>query len=82
MILAPDGTVVVAWDEQARGTRSIATARGTVDEKGTARFVRQPIGDGTRGEHPILAHADDATIVAWTGGWAGQTRIRTQRLVH
>ena len=80
--LAPDGKVVAVWDEQARGTRTVAVARGTVDVNGTAHFVRQPIGDGTRGEYPVIASVNDGTVVAWTSGSAGQTRIRTQRLMN
>jgi hypothetical protein len=80
--LAPDGKVVVVWDEQARGTRAIAAARGTIDVNGAARFVRQPISDGTRGEYPVVAHSSDGTLVAWTSGTIGQTLIRTQRLMN
>jgi hypothetical protein len=78
----PNGELIVAWDEQARGTRRIALARGRVDAKGSARVVRQSIADGQRAEYPAVAQAGDATIVAWTSGPIGQTVIRTQRLVN
>ena len=55
-----------AWDEQARGTRHVAVARGTVDAKGTARFVRQPIGDGTRAEYPVICDRQ-TTAPSWRG---------------
>ena len=79
---ARNGELIVAWDEQANGTRRIALARGTIDAKGTARFMRQPIGDLTRAEYPTLATTSDGTIVAWTSGTPGQTVIRAERLAN
>ncbi len=80
--LRDNGQLIVAWDEQARGTRRVAIARGSVDAKGIARFTRQPIGDTLRAEYPVIATVDDATIVAWTSGSSGQTTLRTQRLMN
>ena len=31
---------------------------------------------------PVIATADDATIVAWTSGSSGQTTLRTRRLMN
>ena len=59
MIVAPDGELLVAWDEQAKGTRRVALARGSIDGKGVARFVKLPIGDGARAEYPVLAAAGE-----------------------
>jgi len=78
--LGRTGELIVAWDEQANGTRRIAMARGANDDKGTPRFLRQQIGDSARAEYPVLARANDDTIVAWTSGSVGQTVIRTERL--
>ena len=55
LIVAPNGALLVAWDEQAKGTRRVALARGSIDSKGVARFVKQPIGDNVRAEYPALA---------------------------
>jgi hypothetical protein len=82
MIVAPNGELIVAWDEQARGTRNIAVARGSIDGKGVARFVRLPAGDSTRAEYPVLASAGDTTLVAWTSGSVGQTVLRVERLMN
>ena len=82
MIVAPNGELVVAWDEQAKGTRRVALARGSIDGKGVARFVKLPIGDGIRAEYPVLAAAGDITLVAWTSGSVGQTVLRVERLVN
>jgi hypothetical protein len=80
-IVAPNG-LIVAWDEQAKGTRHIAAARASIDSSGAARFVRQPIGDGIRAEYPSLASVADGALVAWTSGSVGQTVLRVERLVN
>jgi hypothetical protein len=78
--LGRTGELIVTWDEQARGTRRIALAHGAIDNKGTPRFARQQIDDGTRAEYPALARVHDGTLVAWTSGSAGKTVIRVDRL--
>jgi len=77
---ASAGQIVVAWDEQAAGTRNIAIARGVVERDGLVRFTREKMNDEGPGTYPILAAADQATIVGWTSGPAGQSVIRTKRL--
>ena len=66
--LGDKGELIVAWDEQASGTRRVAVARGNLDANGIARLGRQPIADNQRAEYPVIATVDDATIVAWTSG--------------
>ncbi len=78
--LGPGGELLVAWDEQAKGTRHLAFARGAVDEKGASRFARQQIGDTARAEYPALTRVADGTLIAWTSGSVGQSVIRTQRI--
>jgi hypothetical protein len=73
------GELVVVWDEQGRGPRRIALARGTVTN-GTMQFVRHAIGDGEPAVYPVAATAGDATIVVWTAGPTGRTTLRTERL--
>ena len=82
MIVDARGGLIVAWDEQAKGTRRIALARGSVDANGVARFMKQPIGDGLRAEYPALASTSDGTLVAWTSGSVGQTVLRIERLAN
>ena len=76
------GELILAWDEQARGTRRVALARGSLDANGIARFVRTPIADSLRAVYPVIAAVDDATIIAWTSGSSGQTVLRTLRLMN
>jgi hypothetical protein len=80
--LGDEGELIVAWDEQARGTRRVALARATVDANGHARFGRRPIDDSLRAEYPAIATVDNATVVVWTSGSAGQSQIRTLRLMN
>jgi hypothetical protein len=44
--------------------------------------VRRAIEDSVRAEYPALATMDDATLVVWTSGSAGQTQLRIERLMH
>ena len=80
-VVGSGGEIVVVWDEQTRGGRRIALGRATAQASGTVQFVRQPIGDNESAVYPAVTTADDAIIVAWTGGPAGQTKLRTERLV-
>jgi hypothetical protein len=73
--------IVVAWDEQARGARRVALARGTVQANGTVQFARQLVANGESGVYPVVAAVGDATVIAWTSGPAGQTTLRTERFV-
>ncbi len=72
--------VLVTWDEQANGRRRIALARGTVDDSGLVRFVRQAIVDPQPGGHPVLATTAEGAVLAWTSGGTGQTVLRIERL--
>ena len=74
------GEIIVVWDEQTRSGRRVALGRTTAQASGTVQFVRQPIGDSESAVYPVIATVDDAVIVAWTSGPAGQTKLRTERL--
>jgi hypothetical protein len=77
--IGPKGELIVAWDEQTRGTRQVALARGSVQGNGQLQFVRQTISE-SQGVYPAIATVNDGVVVAWTHGAAGQTRLRTERL--
>jgi hypothetical protein len=78
--LGSSGQIVVAWDEQSSGTRSIALAHRTFDGNGMARFSRETLRDDAPGNYPFLATAASGIIVGWTSGGSGQTVIRTRHL--
>jgi hypothetical protein len=75
---APDGSLAIAWDEGEKGTRRAAIARGNVDTRGRARFVRTLVGE--RAVYPAVAAVPDATLLAWTStGAADGSVIRVER---
>jgi hypothetical protein len=78
--LDSSGQIIVVWDEQASGTRTIALAHGTIDATGTARFSRGTVRDDAPGNYPFVATTDSGTLVGWTSGASGQTVIRTRYL--
>jgi hypothetical protein len=80
LIVDAKGGLIVAWDEQAKGTRRVALARGSLDGSGVARFAKQPVGDSVRAEYPVLASTNDGTVLAWTSGSVGHTVLRIERL--
>ena len=74
------GEAIVAWDEQASGIRRVAIGRGTVDDNGTARFIRQLLTGGQAGTYPVVATTDGGAIVAWTSGTADQRVVRVEQV--
>jgi hypothetical protein len=80
IIAGSRGEILVAWDEQANGTRRVVLAKGTVDEGGRVQLGRQIIDDMASASYPVLARGDRGALVAWTGGPAGQTTIRVAQV--
>jgi hypothetical protein len=80
MALDSSGQIIVVWDEQASGTRTIVVARGTIDGQGRSRFNRETIRDNAPGNYPFVATADSGSVVGWTSGVSGQTVIRTRQV--
>jgi hypothetical protein len=72
--LAGDGTVVVVWDEQAKGERRIVLARQLTDDRGTVQFSREVIATDAPGVYPVVATTAAGVLVAWTSG-ADQTQL-------
>jgi hypothetical protein len=72
------GSLAIAWDESANGTRRAAMARMTLDAAAHPRFARTIIGD--RAVYPAIAAASDATLLAWTEGVAPAAAIRVVRV--
>jgi hypothetical protein len=79
MAIAADGTLSVAWDELAKGTRRAALAHGTADAAGGVRFSRRIVSDDESAVYPVVGSIDGATLVAWTSKMAGDSVIRLAR---
>ena len=80
IVLDGRGRVAVAWDEQASGSRRVALARAAADGRGSTRFVRQVISEGTNATYPAVAAVSDATVAVWSAGPAGQSVLRVERI--
>ena len=79
--LAADGSLVVAWDELADGSRHIGLARGVVDRSGLIELTRMPL-EGEQspvGVYPAVAAAGGNAVVAWTSTADKQSTIRIVR---
>jgi hypothetical protein len=73
---APDGSVVLAWDESGNGPRRVAFARAAAGKPG--EFTRLP--DRGPGIYPVVAATVDGVVAAWTTGTGANTQIRIERL--
>jgi hypothetical protein len=79
-ILLNASEIVVAWDEQAAGSRRVALGRGTADRSGVVRFARQVVSTHGRASYPAMASTGDGLVLAWTSGSTGQSVVQTERL--
>lgn len=77
--VGPGDAITVAWDEQLKGTRRIAVAGATSNDKNDVRFVRQLVSDEP-GTYPAVASLTDAAVVAWTSSSSGESVLRVERL--
>jgi hypothetical protein len=78
--IGPDGSLTIAWDEGANGTRRVAMAHTTADAAAGSPLVRTVIGDAA--VYPVVAVTSDATIVAWTSGASTVSTIQVRRLTQ
>jgi hypothetical protein len=77
---APDGSVVAAWDEVARGTRRVRLARGAVNSNGAVTFRPMELGQTADGRYPAIVFTRSHIVVAWTSAQAGTSRIAVARI--
>ena len=74
------GSLTVAWDEAAGGSRRIAVGRGIADDGGRPRFRREALATSGPAVYPALAVASDGVVVAWTSGASSASVIQVARL--
>jgi hypothetical protein len=79
-LAAGAGSLLVAWDEQAGGTRRVALASGVSAGSAPMTFTRLSSDTSTRGEYPAVASMSDAFIAAWTSGGAERSVIHIERI--
>lgn len=77
---APDGSLLVAWDEVRDAVRRAATTTLT-RSNGQARFSTPTWIDGEEpSAYPVLAETSDSVIAAWTSGRPGATTIAVRQI--
>jgi hypothetical protein len=78
--LGPRGSLLIAWDEQANGTRRVAAGLALPTKGDRVNFVRQNFGGAERSEYPAVTGVDGGFAVAWTSGSSTQSVIRIERI--
>jgi hypothetical protein len=78
--ISSDGRLMVAWDEEANGTRRVVGAVSAVEGSEGLRFTRVPMGTAERGEYPVVAGVEGGFVAAWTSGERPRSVIRVERL--
>jgi len=73
---AQDGSLIIVWEEQARGTRRVVAGR----THGGEAFTRQIVSGAGSAVYPVVAAAGDSTVVAWTHEVKERSVIQVTRL--
>jgi hypothetical protein len=77
--VAPNGSLMLAWDESGNGSRKIVYGRAEVDNGGRARFTRTEL-NGTLGVYPMIAAVPTGAMIAWTSGAPDASVIKLSRV--
>jgi hypothetical protein len=73
---AQDGSLIIVWEEQARGTRRVVAVRARAGEA----FTRQIVSSAGPAVYPVVALAGDSTVLAWTHEVKERSVIQVTRL--
>jgi hypothetical protein len=73
---AKDDSLIVVWEEQARGARRVVAGRA----RGGEAFTRQIVSGAGSAVYPVVALAGDVTVVAWTREVQERSVIQVRRL--
>ncbi len=66
IVMLPNGTAMVAWDEIVDGTRRFGLARAIVNASGVVRFTPLTAPDAGPGQwYPALAVSSSGAVVTW-----------------
>ena len=76
LVIAPDGSIAVAWDESGDGSRRIAFARGAVTGDSVS-FQRQSARE--QGTYPVVVTAANGLVTAWVSGPPERSTIQIAR---
>lgn len=66
IVMLPNGTSLVAWDEVVDGTRRLGLVRATVNAAGVVSFTPVAAPDAGPGQwYPSLAASSNGAVIAW-----------------
>jgi hypothetical protein len=83
VIVAPDGSLIAAWDELAAGKRQVQVARGRPSANNEFTFSLLPAADARAGVYPALAATSSGAVLAWAQPREGtQSRIAVTRIAY
>ncbi len=80
--VAPNGDLLVVWDEGSSGTRRVRFSRGTASETRPGLVFSEFPKNQTRsgftapGSHPAVVATPTGAVIAWTSMGAGGSEIR------
>jgi len=81
VIVAPDGSLIAAWDELAAGKRQVRVARGRPAANNGVAFSLLSTADDRAGLYPALAATSTGAVLAWARPQEGaQSRIAVTRI--
>jgi hypothetical protein len=81
IIVLPDGSLLVAWDELAAGTRTVRTARGELHADGGMAF--SAVTDaGLPGAYPALTVTASHAVLAWAQPGETESWLSVRRIAH
>jgi hypothetical protein len=80
LVVAPDGSLVAAWDELEAGERRVRAARGEAGAGGRYVFSGLRVAGDAPGAYPALATTANHTVVAWAQRSGDATTIAVSRL--
>ncbi len=81
--VAPDGSLLVVWDEVVGGARQVKFARGHAQHGAAPRFdARLLSAPGAPGLYPAIAVTPAASVIAWTSRLGDRSRITIARVAH
>lgn len=80
--VAPDGSLLVTWEEAGGGPRRVRLARGTAHQDGSWTFAAVTAIGTPAGVYPRIATTPTHAVVAWTSRGAAASSIAVQRVAY
>jgi hypothetical protein len=84
MAAAPDGSVVIVWDELTGGRRQVRTLKRTAFPSPLGTFTQaMTFGEGSASAmYPTVATVQGASVIAWTNRARDRSTIEVRRITY